>query len=106
MEVGDRKNQDEIILLYINDSVGKTPDGASSRIFIEHLPSAWKLFDPVDREEDFPKKLITEAGPFSVIVIHRIVKLASGDLEELRSHLPRYSARISSADTVAAAPDL
>ncbi len=106
MEVGDGKNQDEIVLLDIDDSVGETPDWASSRIFMEYLPPAWELFDPVDREEDFLKKLISKAGSFSVIVIDRIVKLAFGDLEESRSHLPRYSARISSADTVATVPDL
>jgi len=106
MKVGDGKNQNEVVFLCVDDPVGETPKGASSRVFVEDLPPAWKLFDAIDRKEDFPKKLISETGSFAIVVIDRSVKLASGDLKESRSHLSRYSARISSADTVAAVPDL
>jgi len=67
--MGDGKNQDEIVLLKVDDSVRETADYASSRVFVECLPGPWKLLDAINREKDLPGQLISKAGPFPVVGI-------------------------------------
>jgi len=104
--MSNRKNEDEVLLLDVDDSVGESSDQASSRVFMEHLPCVRKLLDPVNREKDLPEQFISKAGSLAIVVLDGIVKLDLRDMKESDSHSALYSARTSSADTVAAVPDL
>jgi len=106
MEVGYSENYKQVVLMKVDYSVWKTADETSSRVFVEYRICFRKLLNAANREKDLPKKLVAEAGFFVILVLDRIVKLDLGDLKESDIHLALYSARTSSADTVAAAPDL
>ena len=106
MEVGYSENDKQVVLMKVDDSVWKTPNEASSRFLVEHRICFRKLLYAANREKDLPQKLVAEAGFFVIVLFDRIVKLNLGDLKKSDIHLALYSARTSSADTVAAAPDL
>lgn len=106
VKMGDSEDENEIVLSDVNDPVGETPNRASSRILIKDLPRPRELLDAVYREEHLPEKLVPKAVTLAVVIVDRVVKLRLRDMKEADSHLARYSARTSSADTVAASPDL
>ncbi len=106
VKMGNGKNKDKTILLNIDNPVWETAHQASSRVFIEDWPGLRKLLDTIYCEEDLPEELISEVRPFPIVILNRVVKLGFRDLKESDIHLALYSARMSSADTVAAVPDL
>jgi hypothetical protein len=93
--MGDSENEDKVVVVNVDDSVGKTPNETSMRVFMERLPRLRELLNAVYRKENFPEELIPKAGPLLIVILDRIVKLALCNLKESNVHFALYSARTS-----------
>lgn len=106
MEMSDGEDHNDIFFQDVDHSIGKPSDQTSSRVLLKRLPRLRELPDPIDREKHLPNKLIAKPRSLTVVVVDRIVKFGLGNVKESDVHFDRYSARISSAEIVAATPNL
>ena len=87
MKVCDSNNQDAIVLLGVDQAIGKSAELAPTQFDIDSLPAGWKLSYPFGGCGYVQQEVTSQTGGLRFVITSGISEFSLGGFEEADRHL-------------------